>query len=239
MTIRFQGGDERLQQAIPRTRTDKVEIFFSNGKSLRRQLPPDESDEQIFQNAMGGDGRQLQVRVMAAGQDDVTYTDHNNSTVVEQRELGTKNFLIADSVTKLNWKLTGETRKILGYDCQQATAQRISTRFTMSMSNGEATRQEVQDTANITAWFTTAVPVSVSPDFAGQLPGLVLAIDINNGRTVYKALEVSPKVDMALLKEPTKGKKVTRKEFDEERNKLMKEMQMNIPNTRGTVRFSN
>lgn len=238
LNIRFQGLDEGLQQQIPRTRVDKIQVLFANGKSVRRQLPPEESDEQAFQSAVG-EGRQMQVRMTMAGADDVTFTDHNNGTLVEQRELGTKTFIIGDSVQKLNWKLTGETRTILGYTCQQATAQRISTRFSMSMANGEMKREEVADTARITAWFTTAIPVSVSPEFQGQLPGLVLALDINNGRTVYKAVELSPKVDLALVKEPSKGKKVNRKEFDDERAKLMKDMQINTSGGRGMIRISN
>lgn len=224
MVMRFSGMDEGIQQQIPRTRTDKFEILFVNGKSLRRQLPAEESDEQAFQSAVG-DGRQVQVRMTMAGADDVTFTDHANGTFVEQRELGTKKVLVSDTIRKLNWKLTGATKTILGYACQQATTQRISTRMSMSMANGEMKREEVQDTANITAWFTPSIPASVSPEFAGQLPGLVLAIDINNGRTVYRAVDVSPKVDVAAVKEPKEGKRLTPKEFADERNKLMRDMQ--------------
>jgi hypothetical protein len=50
---------------------------------------------------------------------------------------------------------------------------------------------------------------------------------MNNGRMVYKAVEISPKADVASIKEPVKGKKVTPAEFTEERNKMMDEMQKN------------
>jgi hypothetical protein len=50
---------------------------------------------------------------------------------------------------------------------------------------------------------------------------------MNNGRMVYKAVEISPKADLASIKEPAKGKKVTPAEFTEERNKMMDEMQKN------------
>jgi GLPGLI family protein len=59
------------------------------------------------------------------------------------------------------------------------------------------------------------------------LPGLILALDMNDGRMVYKAIEISSKFDLALIKEPTKGKKVTPDEFNGERNKMMDEMQRN------------
>jgi len=238
MQVRFSGMSEAIQQQIPRTRTDKLEIIFANNQSVRRQLPAEETDEQAFNNATGG-GPGMSIRIMAAGQDDVTFSDYAKGTITDQQDLGTKKYLVADSIRKLNWKITGETRTILGYTCQQATAQRISTRFSTSMVNGEVKREEIPDTANITAWFTLAIPVAASPEYQGQLPGLVLAIDVNNGRLVYKAIEVSPKVDVATVKEPKDGKRITLKEFDEERTKMMRDMQRNSTNGGRTIRFSN
>ncbi len=40
-------------------------------------------------------------------------------------------------------------------------------------------------------------------------------------------MEISPKVDVAKIKEPSKGKKVTAEEFAKEREKLMQEMMQN------------
>ena len=88
-------------------------------------------------------------------------------------------------------------------------------------------RKEVDDTSTIVAWFTTDIPVSVGPEVQGQLPGLILSLETNNGRSVYTAVEISPKADIAAIKEPTKGKKVTPDEFAKERNKMMDEMQKN------------
>ena len=88
-------------------------------------------------------------------------------------------------------------------------------------------RKEVNDTSAIVAWFTTDIPVPAGPEVQGQLPGLILALDMNDGRMVYKAIEISAKADVASVKEPTKGKKVTPEEFTNERNKMLDEMQKN------------
>ena len=221
------GMPEEMQRMVPRTRTDKMEVLFSKNQSLRRQLPPEESDEQAFNSASNGGGGGMQIRTMVAGADDVTFTDLEKGVSVDQREFATKKYLIADSVRKLSWKLTGETKTILGYTCQQAIAQRIGVRPQVSMVNGEIKREQVADTANITAWFAPAIPVAAGPDVQGQLPGLILAMDVNNGRTVFKALEISPKVDVAAIKEPQRGKKVTAEEFAKERDKMMQEMRQN------------
>lgn len=241
LQIRLAGMPEEMQRQIPRTRTDKIEVSFANNQSLRKQLPQEESDEQVFNNTVDGGGQArggVRISVMGAGADDVTFTDLAKGTIADQRELGTKKYVVSDSVTKLNWKLTGETRTILGYPCQQATAQRIGVRMQANMVNGQMKREEIADTANITAWFTPAIPAAAGPEFQGQLPGLILAIDINNGRTVYKALDVSPKVDVAVIKEPKGGKKITQQEFREEQTKLMQEMQRNNGG-RATFRMSN
>jgi len=44
---------------------------------------------------------------------------------------------------------------------------------------------------------------------------------------VYKATEISEKADLAIIKAPTKGKKVTQEEYRAETNKMMDEMQRN------------
>ena len=142
---------------------------------------------------------------------------------------------------KLNWKLTGETQTILGHACQKATAQNIARRMQMTMDNGKMERKEVTDTSMVIAWFTADIPVPTGPEVQGQLPGLILALDMNNGRMVYKAVEISPKADLASIKEPTKGKKVSPGEFIAERNKMMDEMQKNNQggNGRNVIRIQN
>ncbi|MEO5563641.1 MAG: hypothetical protein ABIR18_09410, partial [Chitinophagaceae bacterium] len=50
---------------------------------------------------------------------------------------------------------------------------------------------------------------------------------ISNGRQIYKAIEVSPKANLAVIKEPTGKKRYTLAEFRQEREKMMAEMQRN------------
>ncbi|GAA3927838.1 hypothetical protein GCM10022209_21750 [Chitinophaga oryziterrae] len=221
MHIKGMGMAENEEQLLPRSHKDKLEILFSNNQSLRRAVT-DETPEDFMPDEGG-----MRIRTGIADANDVTYINFATGQVIVQREFAAKNYIIADSIHKLSWKLTGETSTILGYPCQLAVAQSIGKRYIPIMENGHMKRQEVADTSNIMVWFTLSIPVPAGPEYEGQLPGLILSIDINAGHIVYKAVEVSPQADVAAIKQPSKGKKVTMEEFNKERDKTMAEMQRN------------
>jgi GLPGLI family protein len=225
MQIRINDDNPAFQNMIPKERKDKFELFFTEGKSLWQPVEDDgQSDETAFGDAGGG----MRMVIRMPGSNDIVFHNVTDSKKVEQRELAEKNYIITDSIRKLNWKVAGETKAILGHNCMKATSQRMQESFRMTMDNGEAKREKVMDTLNIVAWFTNEIPGSFGPDmYQGQLPGTILEIDVNNGRTSYKAIEISPKVDVAKIKEPSKGKKATPEEFAKEREKMMQEMMQN------------
>ncbi|RYF98897.1 MAG: GLPGLI family protein, partial [Chitinophagaceae bacterium] len=182
-------------------------------------------EDEIQEENAGGGG--IQIRTFGGGVDDATFCDFATAKKVEQREFFDKKFIITDSIRRGNWKLTEENKTILGFNCRKATSQRVGKRMMMSMDNGKMERKEIEDTTSLVAWFTTDIPVPAGPEVPGQLPGLILSLETNNGRSVYTAIEVLAKADIAAIKPPSKGKKVTSEEFNIERNKLMEQMQKN------------
>ena len=123
--------------------------------------------------------------------------------------------------------------------CMKATTTRISTRMMMNMENGQMERKEVQDTSNIVAWFTTTIPVSAGPvEYQGQLPWLILEMDVNNGRYTYIAKSISEKADLAVIKEPAGKKRFTPEEFRKERDKMMEEMNRNNQGGQRVIRMN-
>lgn len=213
-------GNDQLSQMLPRTRTDKFELTFGNNQSLWKHV-----DEEDAQDEMAGNG--MVIRMVGPGQNDIIFHDFSAAKRTEQRDMFEKKFIITDSIRKLNWKLTGETQTILGHVCQKAVAQRTGMRTMTTMENGKIERKEVMDTTNIIAWFTSEIPVPAGPEVQGQLPGLILELNMNNGRMVYKAIDIQTQADIVSIKEPTKGKKVTLDEFVKEREKMMEEMRKN------------
>lgn len=236
MQFSFAGmGGGGMEQQVPTSRTDKYELNFGNGKTLWKQAENEnDNDGGSFQTEGGA-----HITMIVAGSNDVLFTNLETGKKVESRELMDRTFIVDDSITKMKWKMTGETKTILGHNCMKATASRMSKRTIMNMDNGVMERKEIDDTSAIVAWFTTEIPVSAGPsEFQGQLPGLILEMDIKDGTQVFKATSISEKTDLASIKEPAGKKRYTAAEFKEEREKMMKEMEQNNGGGRRVIRMN-
>lgn len=225
----FANADPNIASQLPKSRTDQYELLFSNNHSLWEFLP-DASNESSDPNTFASGGMVLRFAGGGAG-GDVAYYDFDNGISVSKRDIVDKSYIVSDSISKFDWKLTDETKTILNHTVRKAITQRVQTRNRMTMENGVMKTEQVPDTTNVIAWFTTDIPVPAGPGtYQGQLPGLILELDENKGQIVFKAIEVSPKVTVSKIKEPKDGKKMTAAEFAKEREKVLEEMRKNAPN---------
>ena len=223
MQIRIADMPGGMENQLPKSRTDKFELTFGNNQSLWKAAEQENDNDNISSNDGG-----VQIRMVVAGNDDVLYSNFETGKKVEKKELFDKSFIIDDSIRSLKWKMTGETKTILNMPCMKATTTRTITRMMMNMDNGKMERKEIQDTSTIIAWFTSSIPVAAGPaEFQGQLPGLILEMDIKDGTQTFKAINITEKADLAIIKEPTGKKHYTPEEFKKEREKMMKEMEQN------------
>lgn len=170
------------------------------------------------------------------------YKDVKSKSYTVDKEFMGKEFLVVDSLPKLNWKMETETRQIGGYTCYKATAvkQASKTDFrNFRPKNNEAKKEETKKTSGdtktnfednfempkeiiITAWYTPEIPVNQGPENYWGLPGLIL--EVNDGRTTILCSKVvlNPK-EKAEIKPSKKGKVVSQKEYDETVIKKMEE----------------
>jgi GLPGLI family protein len=220
------------EQVIPQTRKSNFELHFANNQSLWKAVEQD-NDEGMTHGEEGG----MQIRMIVAGSNDVLYTNFETGKKTEKREMFDKTFIVDDSVHALKWKMMGETKSILNHNCMKATTTQIKQSTRMTMDNGKMERKDVTDTSLIVAWFTSDIPVSAGPgEYQGQLPGLILEMDVSNGRQTYIATNISEKPDVASIKEPTGKKHYTPEEFKKESQKMMEEMQRNMQGGPGGTR---
>ena len=80
--------------------------------------------------------------------------------------------------------------------------------------SAKAKEKEEVKTLLVTAWYSPQIPVSAGPSEHWGLPGLIL--EINAGRTTMLCTElvINPE-DTVEIKKPSKGKKVSRDEYNE------------------------
>jgi GLPGLI family protein len=223
------------EQVMPQNRKDNFELHFAGNQSLWKAAEKETEDD----GGMNHDGGGMQIRMVVAGANDVLYTNFDTKKKTEKKELFDKTFIIDDSVNALKWKVTGETKTILNHTCMKATATQIRQTTRMTMDDGKMERKDITDTSEVVAWFTNEIPVSAGPaEYQGQLPGLILEMDVNKGRQIFKALEMTAKPDVAAIKEPTGKKHITPDEFKKERDKMMKEMQQNMQGGNRQIRIN-
>jgi GLPGLI family protein len=206
----------------PEIPQQKFEMLFGNNKMVWRELPKEQpfgmmSSAMAGTNSGGG-----------GDADDILFCDFATSGRIVQKNVFDQQFLITeDSITRLKWILSEETKIILNHLCRKAIAQRIEKQTRPGMMDGRVEYAEVTDTANLVAWYTPEIPVSAGPEVQGELPGLMLelAITKNTIKMIYTATDLTSNVNLAQIKEPVKGKKVTRQEFKRDVDKMMKSMQ--------------
>lgn len=214
-------GNPELERQMPKTRTSRFELNFNSDQMTCAQLPEDNTDDG------GGSVGGTMVRTISFGSGDITFCDFKKKVRIDQKELFEKQYLVTDSLRRNNWKLSDETITILGHVCRKATSERVVKRRSMRMQDGKVENMEVTDTSEVIAWYATDIPVPGGPDMQGQLPGMIMKLEMNKGRLVYTAVEVNAKATASALKEPTKGKKMTGAEFAEEQKKQFEGIRKN------------
>jgi len=207
LEIKMEGDAAQFADMLPKERKTNKVLFFNSDASLFENGESAEANAAALSSGGGN------VTIQMKEPENKVFTDLNKNTQIEQREFMTRVFLI-EGKDNIQWKLTGNQKMILDYPCQEAVTE--------------------IDSLPVSAWFTPAIPVSAGPASYSGLPGLVLAVDSNNGKRTLVATSVdfSP-ISKDLLETPKKGKRVTREEFDQIVEEKMKEM--NVQNSDGNV----
>ena len=166
----------------------------------------------------------MQIKIMGSGGGtDVLYKNINEKRFINKTEISGKRFLIKDNLEKYDWEMTSETKNIGNYTCYKATKKREETRSSFSMTDGEKEETKKTVTIETVAWYTPQIPVSNGPGMFWGLPGLILEIQDGKKTIVCTEIVINPS-EKINIKEPSKGKKVSQKKFDQIMDKHSKEM---------------
>lgn len=134
----------------------------------------------------------------------VVFNNYSTAQTITQKPVAEETFLLQDSLLKIRWRLTADTRNIAGYDCRKAIG-------------------FVDDTMAIFAFYTDELLVRGGPESVHGLPGMILGVGVPRLHTTWFATKVEVNgINTAALKPATKGKKVTRSELTTQLDAVMK-----------------
>ena len=127
--------------------------------------------------------------------DNIIYTDFATAQSISQKIVFEETFLLKDSVRKINWKITDETREIAGYQCRRANA-------------------IILDSVYVVAFYTDQIPISGGPESFTGLPGLILGVALpHENITWFATLVKDVAVPATTVIAPKKGKATNYKDL--------------------------
>lgn len=154
--------------------------------------------------------------------DGKSYIDAKAKTKIVEDEIFGKEFLIVDALVKPEWKLVDETKKIGDYTCYKAEVvipvtekQKSDYKDFLKKQENKTSLFPMQEPKDkvVTAWYTPEIPVSLGPKNYWGLPGLIL--EVNEGDLIMLCSKVTlSNKEVAEIKKPNTGKKVTQAQFD-------------------------
>jgi GLPGLI family protein len=144
----------------PQFRVLTAKLVFSNDKTL---YTPDYADPPA--NALMSDSPML-------NEFNTIFTDLAAKTQVDQKKVFERTYLVKDSVRKIKWKITGETRDIAGYTCRRANGLYL-------------------DSIYVVAFYTTRIPVPGGPESFSGLPGMILGVALPHENITWFATKVT------------------------------------------------
>lgn len=123
------------------------------------------------------------------------YTDFKTHTVIAQKQIYEENFLVKDTMRKIEWKVMDEVRTIANFKCRKAVG-------------------VICDSVYVVAFYTDDIMVSGGPEMFSGLPGMILQIAVPRLHTTWIATKVDIKTpDEKEFKIPKKGKESTQEDM--------------------------
>ena len=163
------------------------------------------------------------------------YKNVKTNTQLQEQEFYGKKFLVKDVLQPIEWSLGSESKTIGNYSCFKATASVPSDELTWYSFSWDKLRNTAEsDSTGVTevkmtqieAWYAPQIPVRHGPlDYWG-LPGLILEVSANNTTMLCSKIVLNPN-EIIEIEAPTKGKEVSKTEYQNIITDKMKEFRNN------------
>ncbi|MBV9962646.1 MAG: GLPGLI family protein [Parafilimonas sp.] len=183
----------QIKKQVPEWNVTYFNLFFDGDKTLYK--PGRESTQT----------QKMPDWFQDPAQSNTVYCDLKSDQSVSQKSVFESVFLINDSLRKIKWKISNDTRDIAGFRCRKATA-------------------IIMDSVFVIAFYTDQITTSGGPESFNNLPGMILGLAVPRLHTTWFATKVES-VDPAPtdLAAPTKGKKAKNEELVQKLKSTMKD----------------
>jgi len=191
---------ESIKSQIPTEQSSESVLTFHPTASLYTNVSKEEQEGVDYKSENEG----FQIKIQVENSDRAYFYDISKRSSTESQEFFGKKFLIENAKPR-KWKISKETKNILGYTCKKATAS--------------------DEDELVVAWFTSEIPVEVGPSSFYGLPGAILSVRTQDGDHDIVATKVAfEKIDRTVIVAPRKGKKVMAAQFKKIVEAKQKEM---------------
>ena len=225
---------ERMKSVLEKTYV----LTFTQSESIYKE------EEKLEAPGQGG-GFRMMMGAMGGSEDNL-YKNIKDHQILQEQEFFGKQFLIKDSLPKLEWKMGTETKQIGQYTCFKAIATKKVEGFdwrSMRRRNDDENKEaeklkdstkskdpidevEMPEDIEVTVWYTPQIPVSQGPGEYWGLPGLILEVNADRTTILCSKIVMNPE-EKTEIKQPSKGKEVTKEEYNtivKEKVEEMREM---------------
>ncbi|WP_396158302.1 GLPGLI family protein [Flavobacterium sp.] len=218
---------EAFEEAMKKAFQKNYLLTFNKNEALFEEVVALEKPKP----AQGG----VSVSISMSGDGDKYMNTKDKISYTEEDIFGDE-FVIKDSLPKIDWQITTEIKIIGDYNCVKATyIEPVSKndleayeRYQEKINNGKTTLFQMKkpEPQTITAWYTSEIPVSFGPNGVWGLPGLILQLE--NENYIYFCTKVSLKNNEKVkIKIPNSGKVISKKEYEKYEKKMQKQMEDN------------
>lgn len=210
---------ERMRKYLEKTYV----LTFNKTESIYKE-------EEVLETDANGGSRWMGMMMGSFSAGD-QYKNLETNELIEEREFYGKQFLVKDALTNLEWTDTKESKMIGQYLAVKATAVKKIDENDYSMARRrnrdddkekDTTKTEGDDPMDqieipkeviVTAWYTPMIPVGHGPSEYGGLPGLILELNVYRTTILCSKIVMNPD-EAEEIKAPSKGKEVSREEYN-------------------------
>lgn len=137
---------EEMKKVMPRIVTDSYVLDFNPQSSLYKLEKENTENKYVMSN-------------LKPIEDAYTIQDFSSQMLTMKTAVFEKKYLVQDSLTKYQWKITGEVRQIAGFDCKKAIT-------------------KIADSVVVVAFYTDEILVKGGPESFNGLPGMIMGIAV-------------------------------------------------------------